>query len=36
MVWKLPNNDASSENCTGFHSASPEITMSTPTGMMPR
>ena len=36
MVWKLPNSDASSENCTGFHNARPDITIIMPIRMMPR
>ena len=36
MFWKLPNRLASSENCTGFQKASPEITIRMPTSMTPR
>ena len=36
MVWNLPNSAASSENCTGFHSARPEITIMIPISMTPR
>ena len=36
MVWKLPNRFASAENCTGFQSAKPEITMRMPISMTPR
>ena len=33
--WKLPNSASSSEYCTGFHMANPEMTIRMPTRMTP-